>query len=678
MENINNENIDYSNFYEDQSSYSKKQEKSFKVENVSSITNNKDYSNYIHYLCPKCNMVPKIMILNDFKLKVECKCKESSNKEISISEFKKYLVDKKSFNKENFKCKNHKKKFLLYCKKCEKNLCFYCQREISCIKGEHQLEFNIEPKEFNTIERIKKSVEQMIQRNSLKKMRKEESFNSNNFSDINSGNSIEIIKEDDNDSIIYINKNKNEDKIQDVNELISESEQDESYIEDYLYIFLIILNDYISYPNHHHNENISNFFNFLDNYYFSNNYLILKYKYDGQETIKIFGKKFVINNKDNCYIKINGKFMDLTSHLEIKEIFNHCKNIQLMENFELLLIQIKNKKIIDASNMFYGVSSLISISDKSSFDTSNITNMSYMFYNCSSLNNLSYISNWNTIKVIDMSYMFYNCSSLKVLDNIYYWNTKNVKKKEKMLYGCKENIYFYHVKYISYIMSLFLFIILFFYDLIIKRYLFALLSKFYSLFTFSNIIIQIVSPYYFLYLSFYKYELEKYLDKSQNYSDFMKINKNNELLKDKLYLKHINIYASIFYTPLLITIFASEVSKGFLINRKIFIFLIILFIVYSIFQILNFKLFLRLSNSFQVFEFNLNKSVDLINRSNFGNFNSEMNMIILNIIMILRSFIMFFYNLIDNNKNIIINNKKKNSVKKYYYKNEELFESLTS
>jgi len=245
MEIIYNEDKDYSYFYEDNSSNSKNQEKPFKTENISTINNDKDYSIYIHYFCQKCKMVPKISISKNFKLKVECKCKESSNKEISIREFKKYLVDKKSFNKDNFKCENHKKKFLLYCKKCKKNFCFYCQREISCIEGEHQLEFNIAPKTFNAIENNKKIVKQMIKRNSAKKMSIEESFNSNNFSE-NNILSIKIIKEDDNDNdnIIYYKKNINKNIIQDINELLeSESEQDESYIEDYLYIFLIILND---------------------------------------------------------------------------------------------------------------------------------------------------------------------------------------------------------------------------------------------------------------------------------------------------------------------------------------------------------------------------------------------------------------------------------------------------
>ena len=223
MKNINNEQINYSNFYEDKSANSKNQEKSFKIESVSSLTNNRNYSNYIHYLCQKCNTVPKISILDNFKLKVECKCKELSNKDILLKEFSKYLIDKKNFKKENFKCQIHKKKFYLYCKYCKKNLCFYCQREISCKKIVHQLEYNIIPEEFNLIENIKKDVEEMIKRIFLKNMNKEENSNSNNFSDIYSGDSIVLIKEDDNDSKIYKIKNKN--KIQDIyEELISESE----------------------------------------------------------------------------------------------------------------------------------------------------------------------------------------------------------------------------------------------------------------------------------------------------------------------------------------------------------------------------------------------------------------------------------------------------------------------
>ena len=41
-------------------------------------------------------------------------------------------------------------------------------------------------------------------------------------------------------------------------------------------------------------------------------------------------------------------------------------------------------------------------------------NLSYMFYGCSSLISISGISKWKTINVKDMSHMFENCTSLKI------------------------------------------------------------------------------------------------------------------------------------------------------------------------------------------------------------------------------------------------------------------------
>ena len=59
------------------------------------------------------------------------------------------------------------------------------------------------------------------------------------------------------------------------------------------------------------------------------------------------------------------------------------------------------------SYMFYGCSSLTSLSDISKWNINNVTNMSYMFYGCSSLTSLFDISKWNTNNVTNMSYMFY-------------------------------------------------------------------------------------------------------------------------------------------------------------------------------------------------------------------------------------------------------------------------------
>ena len=98
--------------------------------------------------------------------------------------------------------------------------------------------------------------------------------------------------------------------------------------------------------------------------------------------IRIFGKKFVTNNKNKCKIIIEGIEYELIEELKIE-----------------------NEKIIQIK--------LIEIS--------NITDMSYMFYGCSSLSKFPEISKWNTNNVTNMSYMFSECSSLSYLPDISKW-----------------------------------------------------------------------------------------------------------------------------------------------------------------------------------------------------------------------------------------------------------------
>ena len=105
--------------------------------------------------------------------------------------------------------------------------------------------------------------------------------------------------------------------------------------------------------------------------------------------LRIFGNTFVKNNKNNCYLLINGKKIDLCSEININE--------EQKETLEIKLIETKI-----------------------------ITNMNSMFYECSSLQSLPDISKWDTKNVTDMSYMFYHCSSLGSLPDISKWDTKNV------------------------------------------------------------------------------------------------------------------------------------------------------------------------------------------------------------------------------------------------------------
>ena len=92
------------------------------------------------------------------------------------------------------------------------------------------------------------------------------------------------------------------------------------------------------------------------------------------KNIKLFGKEFVENNKENCYLLINNK------KCQICEIYN----LDTKENKGNLIIKlIENKNIRDMSSMFDGCSSLLSLPDISKLNTNNVTNMNkilWMFF----------------------------------------------------------------------------------------------------------------------------------------------------------------------------------------------------------------------------------------------------------------------------------------------------------
>ena len=133
---------------------------------------------------------------------------------------------------------------------------------------------------------------------------------------------------------------------------------------------------------------------------------------------KIFGEKFVENNKDVCKIMINGKEIQLFSYLNDEYLKLNNKKLEL---------KIKGiSKITDSSYMFCGCISLSSLPDIENWKTDKIKNMSFMFFLSQNLINISDISKWNIYNVTNLSGIFQGCSSLTTLPDISKWNTNNV------------------------------------------------------------------------------------------------------------------------------------------------------------------------------------------------------------------------------------------------------------
>ena len=179
-------------------------------------------------------------------------------------------------------------------------------------------------------------------------------------------------------------------------DLLSLLDNDIDIEEEYLYFFSIIINDYINYPNIIHNYNVKKIIKFIINFYCPNKF-VMKYNYKNnclnlknEKILKIFGKKFVENNKNNCFLFINEKILGLVEYIDINSIYED-NNFYDSENIIITLYEKENEKINDISYMFYEVTSLLSLSDNSTFDTININNMRYTFYGCKSLEYLNCI-----------------------------------------------------------------------------------------------------------------------------------------------------------------------------------------------------------------------------------------------------------------------------------------------
>ena len=147
--------------------------------------------------------------------------------------------------------------------------------------------------------------------------------------------------------------------------------------------------------------------------------------------IKIFDKKFILNNRNKCKIFMNEKEIELAEYCDIDPNFLNKK---------IIIRLIEKKPINDMSYMFYNCTSLIAIYNFSKFDMNKVINMSYMFFGCSSLKYLNDFLLLKDINPENISYMFFGCKALKNLPNITLWNLQNIKNQELIFGNIDQNI----------------------------------------------------------------------------------------------------------------------------------------------------------------------------------------------------------------------------------------------
>ena len=328
------------------------------------------------------------------------------------------------YNQRNYICQDHFKDYNKYCKQCNKNICFKCQEH-----KEHQL-ISLEDITINKEEKKKILDNMKVLIDSINQTIKEVIVRLNLFSktinkyyEIN--NTIYNNCDEDNRNFqIFENLKEIKDntKFYELLKYINNNNNIKDKLFDILNLYESINKDKQQFINIKKTEN-----NIDSKINDKLNETTIIYKINNKESkLKLFDEIFVKNNKDNCYILINGEKSELKENIDINKIKGSKLEVKLYET----------KTITDMSYMFYFCNSLLSLPDFHKWDTKNVTNMSCMFSYCSLLDSIPHISRWDTKNVTNMSCMFSSCTSLKSLPDISKWDTKNVTKMNGMFDSC--------------------------------------------------------------------------------------------------------------------------------------------------------------------------------------------------------------------------------------------------
>ena len=412
-----------------------------------SKNNNKEYQNlnethYKNIICPKCQR--NIMInFNDYKITLSQCCEGHCIQNILLNNFystqkcdinilkeKNNIVKKIESNSaptplssspllsENdknddisisVKCNKHNVKYSSYCLDCNKNLCSECEmnHNINRNKDYHKIIHFYEILSNND-EYIKYLQKEMEKFKTKLDSLKTELFQINNI--INSVmNNYEIYYKIYNDMVNNYNiETRNYHILKNITNIkLDEVFEDLNKINEEGHLFKKF-------------ENIYEIYNKMN----CQNEIIIQYLPENSKKIRLFGTKFVVNNKNKCKIIINNQIQDLYDFIivnnDLRKYINSKNGI-----LEIKLKINKNQNLIDMSHMFKDCSSLLFLPNISELNTFYVKDMSYLFYGCTLLENLSDISKWNTSNVTNMSYMFFNCYSLLTLPNISTWNISN-------------------------------------------------------------------------------------------------------------------------------------------------------------------------------------------------------------------------------------------------------------
>ena len=331
-----------------------------------------------------------------------------------------------NYDEKYYVCNEHNDKYMLYCEDCNKNLCTLCDGH----KNHKRIFFvDVLPKKEEIKEKLKYLKSTIDEFNSEIKVL---------ISRLNEvTNKINIYYKIYEDMINnYDNKNRNYEIIYSINKFNDNNIEKELTkiirCDNIFEKYKSILNIYTKM----NNDEINIIYNIkglkevdlFDKYFVIRNKNNLKLIIDGGEHDLITKYKLINNDKDILNIKLKG----ITNVTNMCSIFKFCNSLSPLSE----LNKWNTSNIYDMSYLFFFCRELKALPDISKWNTSNVNNMSNMFSGCFALKTLPDISNWNVSNVKDMSDMFNNCNYLLSLPDLSKWNTFNVTNMNAMFYNC--------------------------------------------------------------------------------------------------------------------------------------------------------------------------------------------------------------------------------------------------
>lgn len=110
-------------------------------------------------------------------------------------------------------------------------------------------------------------------------------------------------------------------------------------------------------------------------------------------------------------------------------MFTNCASLTTLD-----LSAWDTRSLTDMNQAFQNCTSLTKL-NVSGWDVSKVTNMTLAFAEDRTLSSLD-LSTWNTSNLTDASNMFFGCSSLTTIGDLSGWDTSKLTKASRMFFGC--------------------------------------------------------------------------------------------------------------------------------------------------------------------------------------------------------------------------------------------------